>query len=259
MPVAAYVPPGQCVFPEDDWAPAPLLSRDSVTHNTILLTFGVSEDRPLGLSTCACILAKLGDVVRPYTPVSTNAMAGAFELLVKVYPDGNGSKHLSNLAIGEEVLFKHIPFNVKIQYPFPAKHITMLVGGTGVTPMVQALHCILGTEGDDTTVTMLYGSRTQEDALCWETLDAWQAAFPDRLKVVHVLSHEPEGSSWEGERGFISKELIEQHSPAPSDNHMVFLCGPPPMYAALAGARDQEELTGLLKDMGFAKESVVKF
>jgi hypothetical protein len=123
-PVAELLPPGQCVFGED-WSPAPLLGRERLSHDTVLLTFGlpdVAAGRPLGLSTCACLLAQGAGVVRPYTPVSTNALLGKFELMVKVYDEGQGggvlSRHLGGLPLGESVNFKHIPFNVKIQYPF---------------------------------------------------------------------------------------------------------------------------------------------
>lgn len=93
-PVAAVVPTGSCVFTED-WAPAPLLNKQSISHDTRVLTFGLPiKDKPLGLSTCACILAKGASneegepLVRPYTPVSTNAALGSFELMVKIYPGG---------------------------------------------------------------------------------------------------------------------------------------------------------------------------
>merc|ERR1712007_223444 len=108
-----------------------------------------------GLSTCACILMKGQEgpkddqgnwVVRPYTPVSTNAKLGQVDLMVKVYPEGKVSQHLDKLEIGQCVEFKHIPVNVKIQYPSFKPAIGMLVGGTGITPMIQALHMILGTE-----------------------------------------------------------------------------------------------------------------
>ena len=155
-PEAAVVPPGHCVFGADDWSPAPLLSRTRVSDDTVVLTFGLADEgKPLGLSTCACLLARgpAGNkasspelVVRPYTPVSTNRMLGKFELMVKVYDSETAlSKYLGEeLEIGQEAEFKHIPFNVKIQYPFatasgsaPAKHVGMIVGGTGVTPMIQ--------------------------------------------------------------------------------------------------------------------------
>ena len=54
--------------------------------------------------------------------MSTNALKGAFELLVKVYDGGALSQQLATMALGATMDFKHIPFNVKRQYPFGAKH-----------------------------------------------------------------------------------------------------------------------------------------
>jgi len=205
-------------------------------------------------------------IIRPYTPVSTNAMVGKFELMIKVYPGGKMTQHLDGLEVGQPVHFKHVGGNVKIQYPFNSKpNIGMLVGGTGITPMIQALHVILGTPGDTAKVGMVYGSKTSNEILAKETLDAWTAAYPDRLKVTHVLSDEPtEGSAWDGPRGFISRELIEATLPAPDSECLVFICGPPPMYNALSGPRDPPggpptELAGLLKEMGYRTEQVIKF
>merc|ERR1719464_2417587 len=58
LPTAALYPPGQCQF-TDTWKQAVLLGRFQNEHDTMVLTFGLPDDqRPLGLSTCACILAK---------------------------------------------------------------------------------------------------------------------------------------------------------------------------------------------------------
>jgi cytochrome-b5 reductase len=204
-------------------------------------------------------------VIRPYTPVSTNAMTGKFELMVKVYPDGKMSQHLDQLEVGKPVHFKHVGGNVKIQYPFNSKpEIGMIVGGTGITPMIQALHTSLGTAGDTSKVSMVYGSKTSGEILAKETLDAWAASCPDRFKVTHVLSEEPAESSWAGARGFINKELIEANLPKPDSDCLIFICGPPPLYNALSGPRDApgqppSELAGLLKEMGYKTEQVIKF
>jgi cytochrome-b5 reductase len=264
-PIASYAAPGSCVFGED-WAPATLESKVSVTHNTRLFTFALADaTKPLGLSTCACILAKGPDdaegkpVVRPYTPTSTNAMLGKFELILKIYDEGKMSQHMDKLEIGKTIDFKHIPFNVKTQYPFGKKKIGMVVGGTGITPMIQALHMILGTETDETVVSMLFGNRSQDDILAKVVLDEWSTTFKDRLSVAHVLSHEDEKSEWAGNRGYINKELCEKHMPPPSEDCMIFVCGPPPMYDALCGPRGEKELTGLFKDMGYSAEQIYKF
>jgi len=178
--------------------------------------------------------------------------------MVKIYPGGL-SKHMDAMAVGDTLDFKHIPFNVKTQYPFNKKHIGMIVGGTGITPMLQALHAILGTEGDSTKVTMLFGNRTEKDILARTTLDEWCAAYADRLSVTHVLSETSDG--WAGATGFINSDLIKDHMPSPSDGDegQIWICGPPPMYDALCGARGEEGLTGVLAEMGYSAGQVYKF
>jgi len=264
-PAAAAVEPGNCQFNEE-WLQVPLVSKASV-RDTRLFTFSLPDtSKPLGLSTCACLLARGGKdkegnpFVRPYTPISTNASTGKMELMVKVYEQGNLSKAMDALKIGDTLEFKHIDKNVKIQYPFQKKHIGCLVGGTGVSPILQALHSILGTSTDKTKVSILYGSRTADDILLREVLDDWCAAHGDQLDVTHVLSEEPKDTQWTGARGFINKDLVEKHFPKPNDeDSLIFICGPPPMYKALTGPRDEPEVTGLLGDMGYKQEHVFKF
>lgn len=266
-PTAAIVPAGQCVF-TTEWSSAPLVSKVSVSHDTRVLTFGLPDGKPLGLSTCACILAKAPggqcvdvegkDVVRPYTPISTNALVGQFQLMIKVYAEGNLSQFFDKMEVGQPADFKHVDKNVKVQYPFKPR-VGMLVGGTGITPMLQALHAILGSAGDSAKVGMVYGSRTVTDILAQQTLEEWARAFPEQLTVDHVLSAEPERSGWTGGRGFVTREHVVKALPPPSDDCIIFVCGPPPMYDALCGPRDVPALTGLLADMGYSAEQVVKF
>jgi cytochrome-b5 reductase len=264
------------VFSEE-WSKATLLERKAITHDTHLLTFGLPKafnKQPLGLSTCACLLAKVdiesvGEgqpremVVRPYTPVSTNALIGRFQLLIKAYKNGKMTGQLAQLAVGDDIEFKHTEKNVKIQYPFGKKHITMIAGGTGITPIIQALHAILGTPGDTTEVTLLFGNKTQEDMLGKSLLESWELGSGGRLKVVHILCGTGLGqkgdSSWPGLRGHVNRQVIEHYAAPPSADTMIFICGPAPMYNTLCGPRDAEELTGVLDQMGYTKEQVFKF
>lgn len=266
-PTKVLVPPGQCQFAED-FVAVPLLERIPVSSTSSVLRFGLPDtSSPLNLSTCACILAKAtigGEaVIRPYTPISTNELKGCFDLLVKDYGStAKMSKLLcQDLKVGETVEFKHIQFNVKIQAPFQPKKICMLVGGTGITPMVQALHAILGDNESDTEVVMLYGSKVADDILGKELVDTWAQDHKDRFKVVHILSDEPANSEWTGLRGYIDSDTIKSNFPDPSagDDLLIFVCGPPPMYDALCGPRDQKELKGLLAGMGYKAEQVCKF
>eukprot|EP00529_Nitzschia_sp_RCC80_P026852 CAMPEP_0113456562 /NCGR_PEP_ID=MMETSP0014_2-20120614/8952_1 /TAXON_ID=2857 /ORGANISM="Nitzschia sp." /LENGTH=288 /DNA_ID=CAMNT_0000348021 /DNA_START=332 /DNA_END=1198 /DNA_ORIENTATION=+ /assembly_acc=CAM_ASM_000159 len=273
-PTSVLVPPGRCQF-TDEWATVELLERIEVSSTSSVLRFSLPDkDKPMNLSTCACILAKATlpkpdapeeteDVVRPYTPISTNELNGCFDLLIKDYGEtGRMSHHVcSTMKVGDSLDFKHIEFNVKIQAPFKPKTIVMLVGGTGITPMVQALHAILGDSESKNDVVMLYGSQVSTDILGRAMVDQWAKDYPDRFKVIHTLSNEPEDSTWTGRRGFIDKSLIEEYAPEPSvgDDVMFFVCGPPPMYNALCGPRGEPEIKGLLKDLGYNDKQVYKF
>merc|ERR1712176_685179 len=155
----------------------------------------------------------------------------------------------------------------KLQAPFPQKKIIMLVVGTGITPMIQALHAILGggENDNDNEVVLFYGSRTEDDILGRALVDSWAKEYPKKLKVVHVLSDEPtEGSEWKGRRGFITRQVVEEEAgpsfgPDAGDDVIVFVCGPPPMYTAFCGPRGEDEVKGMLADMGYKKDQVYKF
>lgn len=99
---------------------------------------------------------------------------------------------------------------------------------------------------------------SQADIIGGPLLDAWRALHANRLNVVHVLSREDD-ATWEGERGHVSQALIAQHCPAPSEDSMVFVCGPPAMYQSLCGPRGEPELSGVLAQMGHMKSQVFKF
>lgn len=269
-PVKATVTPDNCQF-TDTFEKVALIENIPVSKTSFVARFGLPDaSKPLGLSTCACILAGVevnGEmVVRPYTPISTNADVGTFDLLVKKYPDGKMSSFLSELKPSEDkvVAFKHIQFNVKTQYPFNSpKTVVMLAGGTGITPMIQALHAILGDEeGPIEKTHLIYGSRNVDDILGKEMLDKWADENSNKLSVTHVLSNEEGEVNGDAfKKGFIDRKLIESIVPPPSagSDVLIFVCGPPVMYDILCGGRTEEGVTGVLGEMGYNSDQVYKF
>lgn len=125
--------------------------------------------------------------------------------------------------------------------------------------MIQALHALLGTEGDTTQVTLLNSNKQQDDILARDMLERWSEQHKGRFEIVHTLTREPDSSDWTGNRGRIGRALIEKHMPPPGEDSIIFVCGPPAMYDALSGPRGEQKLAGLLADMGFSADRVVKF
>jgi cytochrome-b5 reductase len=267
-PVSALVPPGKCQFTAEKKS-ATLIERIPVSSTSSVLRFSLPDQhRPLDLSTCACVLAHAEvdgeDVTRPYTPISTNRQIGTFDLLVKNYGKAaKMSRRLHEIEPGDEsISFSHIDANVKLQAPFMYDFVGMLVGGTGITPMIQALHAILGDKSCQTKVCMLYGSRIRDDILAQELLERWAREFPDRFTCINVLSDEPAGSEWTGRRGYIDRKLIKHAFPPPSTEKSIkiLVCGPPALYDALSGPRNEPgQVSGLLGEMGYTADQIYKF
>ena len=105
-----------------------------------------------------------------------------------------------------------------------AKHVVALAGGAGITPFASmAKEIAHGTL--DCDLTILYGSVSADDIILKDELDALQS---DKVHVVHVLSGD--APDWQGERGFLSAELIKKYA-APDTTY--FICGPQAMYLYL--------------------------
>eukprot|EP01052_Picozoa_sp_SAG31_P006128 SAG31_NODE_279_length_18600_cov_21.254527_2_plen_296_part_00 len=253
----------------------PLLAVLPCNHDSKIFEFGLPPNTSLDLPVCACLLMKGTapdgeSVVRPYTPISANSMQGKFQLLVKEYAAGQLSRFVHSLSVGDTAGFKHIKFNVKTQLPYapgPAGaevHIAALCGGSGITPMYQALQRLASSPGDATKVTVLCSNKTAADVLLKTELDGLVSASAGRFTVKYFLTRTPEGEQNEADgwvHGRIDAESIKLHCPTPSSNVKVFVCGVPAMYEQLCGPRGETELPegSVLAQLGYTNEMVVKF
>ena len=108
-------------------------------------------------------------------------------------------------------------------------------------------------------MTLLASHRTRADALAVEAFDAWAAASKGRLRAITTLTREPASSAWAGRRGRLDARTLKAFLPPPVPDVLIFVCGPPAMYESLCGPRDDPELTGVLRDLGYSKDQVIKF
>eukprot|EP00958_Prasinococcus_capsulatus_P008080 scaffold764_cov408-Prasinococcus_capsulatus_cf.AAC.3 len=204
------------------------------------------------------------------------------DLLIKVYPEGNMSKHIGEMKIGDRLEMKGpIP---KIEYkPNQWKHVSMVAGGTGITPMLQVIQEIDRNPADKTKVTLLFANVRQEDILCRSEIDRICARNPDqcaRKAPADACESRPTPGMYLycGLQAMLESQL-------PKDTDMVFVCGPPPMMRSVSGDKakgtavaccfgqvcrlltesdggadkTQGELQGFLKAMGRTEANVFKF
>jgi cytochrome-b5 reductase len=112
-----------------------------------------------------------------------------------------------------------------------ARALGMIAGGSGVTPMLQIVRGIARNPEDKTQVSLIYANVNEEDILLREEIDAIVASRPGQIRAYFVLNNPPAG--WTGGVGFVSKDHISEHLPAPAPDVKILMCGPPPMLNAM--------------------------
>ncbi|EEH38032.2 NADH-cytochrome b5 reductase [Paracoccidioides lutzii Pb01] len=253
---------------DQGWVGLRLVGIENVSHNVKKLRFEFEDPESVsGVHVSSAVLTKYKGpkdekpTIRPYTPISDEDQPGYLELLVKQYPNGPMSTHLHNMAVGQQLDFKGpIP-----KYPWePNKHdhICMIAGGTGITPMYQLIRKIFSNPDDKTKVTLVFGNVTEDDILLKKELEKLENTYPRRFRAFYTLDKPPK--DWPQGTGFVTKELLKTVLPEPkTENIKIFVCGPPGMYNAISGPKvspkDQGELTGMLRDLGYTKDQVYKF
>nr|CCA21618.1 NADHcytochrome b5 reductase putative [Albugo laibachii Nc14] len=242
----------------------PVRSIDRLNHNVKRIILDLpSEGHEMGLPVASCLLtrAKINNkyIIRPYTPVNLNSERGYIELVVKEYPKGNMSTHLCGLQIGDNVDIKGP--KMKLPYePNTYKKVGLIAGGSGLTPMLQIAKEICRNPEDHTQVDLLFANSTEADIYMQDELDAMQFLYP-QFKVHYLVSRPSE--DWEGLSGIITKEMVQQLMPLPSEEVLVCVCGPPGMMHLICGERSKDmsqgDLEGLLKELEYSSKNVYKF
>lgn len=223
-----------------------LENKKVLSHNVAIYRFSLhSPDQILGLpigqhmSIAANIEGQPKEVVRSYTPISSDENKGYFDLLIKTYPQGNISMHVSQLKPGETLKVRG-PKGAMVYAPGLVKHFGMIAGGTGITPMLQIIRAIVRGRpkngGNDTTeVDLIFANVNFDDILLKDDLDNLAKEDPG-FRVYYVLNNPPE--KWDGGSGFCTAEMIKNKLPAPAKDIKILLCGPPPMVSAMKKATE---------------------
>lgn len=177
---------------------------------------------------------RIGDslLTRPYTissaPFEARGENGFVEVTIRrnrpyLVPD----YFFDNVKEGD-LLDANMPFGFFYWEPLrDSKNIVALAGGSGITPFLSMAREIAYGKMKGCKITIIYGSVNSSDIVLKEELDAVEKDCPD-VKVVHVLSDD---DSWEGEKGFVTKEIIEKYS---GEDPTYMFCGPLAMYNLIA-------------------------
>mmetsp|Transcript_2731 Transcript_2731/g.10494 ORF Transcript_2731/g.10494 Transcript_2731/m.10494 type:complete len:456 (-) Transcript_2731:1854-3221(-) len=262
-----------------------IIEREQLTPDTFRIRIALDSAEAIsGLSITSCILIKdwVGTqqtLTRAYTPVSEPGQRGHMDIVIKVA--GRLSKILSKKKVGDHIEIKG-PIN-KFYYggPNTLSSVSMLAGGSGITPHFQLLRVILNDPNDHTPVHMLYASRSTDDIILRNELDELAKKHPDQFSLTYVVDKIGPGDEEESWKkaghviGRIDEKLITEHLHAPGDtNGKLFICGPGGMIEDMIGHFTNHDLyniyhksshqgtrsiTGKLGYLGFRNGEVYEF
>jgi predicted ferric reductase len=129
------------------------------------------------------------------------------------------------------------PHGVFIPRRMDAISFVFVAGGIGITPIMSILRTFADQE-EPRQLTLIYASESWDEITFREEIEA----LADRLalRVVHVLRDPPDG--WEGESGYVDRELIERYLPEHPEGAAYMLCGPDPLTEAVEDALRELEI-----------------
>jgi ring-1,2-phenylacetyl-CoA epoxidase subunit PaaE len=136
-----------------------------------------------------------------------------------------------------------------------AQNVQLWAGGSGITPLFSILKYLIAKD-KNTVIHLIYANKNAKSIIFYDDLADFERAFPQRLKVTHVLSE------LESDKKNIFKRLFSPSKTFPKSGNYItadfiknnilpnavhYICGPEPMMQVCEN--------GLL-DLGIDKKNV---
>lgn len=232
-------PPGADLPPPEDYE-ATIVSAEPLTHD--ILKVAVRPDRPVPYvaGQYASFTAPGLPRARHYSFADAPQRGGrdALTFFIRKVPGGRFTDELFAGRLTGRTIAMAAPHG---EFHLRAGNAPMvcIVGGSGLAPLLSVLEDARKNR-IRRPCTLLFGARTQADLYMLDAIRNLAQGWSDGFRFVPVLSHEPEGSSWQGARGLVTEHLGTTVQDIDWKAAEGYLCGPPPMIdAAIA------RLTGL--------------
>ena len=149
-------------------------------------------------------------------------------------------RSLASLPLGSEIEIEG-PYGDLTLHDDAARPAAFLAGGIGITPFRSMIRDA-AKSGRARDLYLFYSNRSAEDAAFLSELEQTAGENPG-FKLVPTMTDAPD---WQGERGFITREMIERHV-GDIARPVFYLAGPPAMVTAMET---------LLKSAGVKAESI---
>ena len=166
------------------------------------------------------------ELKRSYSFCSSPVVDEPISIAVKLVENGEISRFIHHQIAVDDVLDMDEPNGKFIYEPEPEleRTVFLFAAGVGITPLLSILKTALVAELNS-KVVLIYSTRSAEDTVFLEELAEWQAAYPKRLKVIHLFSNS-KNLMRARLNGFLLNQLVRENIAFEKSNALFYLCGP---------------------------------
>lgn len=169
-------------------------------------------------------------ITRCYTIASTPTRTAYCEITVKRELHGVSSRNLhDHVRVGDRLKIG-APAGKFVFDGRGADRVVLIAGGVGITPLMAITRYLTDTCWSG-RIDFILAARSRSGIIFHDELNLLASRFPN-LRLHIVLSNADDDPQWNGARGHLSKDLLENWVDdwrTPS----IFLCGPKPMMDAV--------------------------
>ncbi len=222
------------------------------TKNAVAITFENMNGKTLPFKAGQYVTVTKwvkGETVTRCYSICEPPHANRLTIGVKQVEGGLLSTYLNKaLAEGDELTVAG-PFGNFIYDPASAaaaKFITLIAGGSGITPILAIAQTALEFD-DDTEVHLIYANRSIADTMFLQRLNLLLVAFPERFSITNIYGQGHSG--WEGYTGYLDQDKLVKILKAQdkSAQGLFYICGPAVM---------KDSVVKTLQDLGMNQDSV---
>lgn len=164
-----------------------LFEKKQLANDVFLFCFNLIEPKEFNFKAGQYLILKIGEKSRLYSIASPSFKKDSFELIVHLMPGGVASTYLSNLKIGDEVLFEG-PAGVFTLKDNNQDKI-FLATGCGIAPVRSILLSTLDTRKASNHFYLFWGLKTYKDIYLFDELKKFSQTNPN-FKFFICLSRE---------------------------------------------------------------------
>lgn len=153
-------------------------------------------------------------------PFGTNT----FTVTIKRMAAGIVSTHLHDQVRMGDLLHVDGPYGLFSTSFHPAPRHLFLSAGSGITPIMAMVRCLLARPAQDATdIVLVHNAASPADIIFRPELE--QLTEVPGVRVVTICSRDSEGEVWTGRRGRITREMLAEAVPDAAERE-AFVCGP---------------------------------